>query len=150
MTEIIPKKFSDVYKNLGHLFKRHGDEVLGFSGEYGINEDVYLKLEEGGRVIFFTAEDDGVVVGYCTYIISEPLHLKNMLYSFQDLLYVVPEKRGSGVGNDLVLAAEEKSRELGCNKVFFTQKANIKDSKVALELGYSSYEKTFIKDLNNG
>lgn len=52
------------------------------------------------------------------------------IQAFEQLLYVVPERRDGRVGIRLVNAFEEKCRLLGVNKVFAGATTGIKDEKV--------------------
>ena len=60
--------------------------------------DVYLEREQAGGVLFVTARDKGLLVGYFIGFIAYGLHYSTCLTCTMDIFYIHPERRGTNEG----------------------------------------------------
>ncbi len=116
------------------------NELMQLDPDY----DLYKLLEIEDRWFFYTAEFEGKTSFY-SFFIQPSLHVKGTQQLVPDFIYVVPEHRGTGVAETLLLAAEAKAKEAGVNWVSITFKDFNKHDKLAEKLGYKLYENTFQK-----
>lgn len=82
------------------LAGRHFAETARFkSGGCSPDMAVYEKLEASGCLFLYTIREiaGDALIGYCTMIVRRHHHT-NQVRGFEDLLYIVPERRGIGAG----------------------------------------------------
>jgi GNAT superfamily N-acetyltransferase len=78
---------------------------------------------------FLVAETEGTPVGFINFTIRQTI-LHRSPSALIDELVVAKEYQGKGVGKQLVVAAIEKCKQLGCCEVeVSTEKANVKARK---------------------
>lgn len=97
-----------------HL-SRHYDE-LSVHKSHGValnpDFDWYLRQSEQGGIVYVTLRSEGALVGYFVGLISRHPHYRT-LECKMDLLYVVPEHRGSRGGLVLGQAVEAELKRRG-------------------------------------
>jgi GNAT superfamily N-acetyltransferase len=74
--------------------------------------------DERGAVL--VAELDGAVIGVCQLIVFRHLQAGGGLCAEIESVHVHPDRRGCGVGSELVRDAVERARQLGCYRVQLT------------------------------
>ena len=96
---------------------------------------------------FLVAAREGTPVGFIYFTIRQTI-LHRSPSALIDELVVAEEYRGKGVGKQLVLAAIEKCRQLGCCEVeMSTEKTNLKARKFYKECGFEERGMLFEADL---
>jgi ribosomal protein S18 acetylase RimI-like enzyme len=96
---------------------------------------------------FLVAAREGTPVGFIYFTIRQTI-LHRGPSALIDELVVAEEYRGKGVGKQLVLAAIEKCRQLGCCEVeMSTEKTNLKARKFYKECGFEERGMLFEADL---
>lgn len=90
-------------------------------------DDVLDRLVPGLRAmptsLIFLAYFEGKPVGIATCFRGFSTFLALPLINIHDLA-VLPEYRGHGIGKSLLLAVDEKARELGCGRVTLEVQSN--------------------------
>jgi len=96
---------------------------------------------------FLVAAMEGTPVGFIYFTIRQTI-LHRSPSALIDELVVAEEYRGKGVGKQLVLAAIEKCRQLGCCEVeVSTEKTNLKARKFYKRCGFDERGMIFEADL---
>jgi GNAT superfamily N-acetyltransferase len=96
---------------------------------------------------FLVAEIKGRPVGFINFAVRQTI-LHRSPSALIDELVVAKECRGKDVGRQLVLAAIEKCRQLGCCEVeVSTEKTNVKARKFYRKCGFSERGALFEVDL---
>ncbi len=85
-----------------------------------IDVDAYARIDKAGLLQILVARDDGVMVGYCIFIISYSMVSKNILCGVQNLWFVTKEHRpGPGrVGRTLFLESIRFLKSKGVKNIY--------------------------------
>lgn len=108
-----------------------------------IDWDTYFDLEERGVLKFFTARDDGKLVGYFVVIYHTPLTTKGSPVAAYDSVYVSREHRG--IGRKLFEFTEKCVREDGIYRVVASSSAKNPIGKLLERMGYQEIETKYEK-----
>lgn len=73
----------------------------------------YAQLAQAGALAIFTARRGGQLIGYSVHIVAPSLHY-SVLIAHEDILFLLPEHRGTLIGLKLIAFADEELRDLGC------------------------------------
>ena len=117
----------------------------------GIDTEIALKnyerlLSDAGSH-FLVAAREGTPVGFINFTVRQTI-LHQGPSALIDELVVAEEYRGKGVGRQLVQAAIEKCRQIGCCEVeVSTEKANLKARKFYKQCGFEERGTLFEVDL---
>ena len=84
-------------------------ELMQFSPDF----EKYEVAERAGTLLVLVAVENGRLLGYSVNIIGAHLHYKDSVASFNDLLYLDPEYRGSGLGAELMDHTKAAAKERG-------------------------------------
>ena len=117
----------------------------------GIDTGIALKtcehLLNDASSYFLVAAMDETPVGFINFTIRQTI-LHRSPSALIDELVVAEEYQGKGVGKQLVLAAIEKCRQLGCCEVeVSTEKTNLKARKFYKRYGFEERGMLFEADL---
>lgn len=107
----------------------------------------YNELVKGGFILMATHDDKPVGMLGC---FVTPFHLNNKLKAATEMMwYVDPDHRGSPLGRDLVVVAEQMAKLAGCTWIVMSTLATSPASaaKAYEALGYTSAERAFFKEL---
>lgn len=149
MITINEEIFTEVYPELEEMFKEHYKEAPLYTDiEVDPLLDVYEKIEEQGNYLFLVARDDGVPVGYISYMIHPALQFHNQVIAGMELIYVLPTYRSKGVATSLLKAAEEVlQRDKGVTIASLVMKSGTPIRGFAEAMGYKEMEVMFTKRL---
>jgi GNAT superfamily N-acetyltransferase len=117
----------------------------------GIDTDIALKnyerlLKDAGSH-FLVAAREGTPVGFINFTVRQTI-LHQSPSALIDELVVAEEYRGKGVGRQLVQAAIDKCRQLGCCEVeVSTEKTNLKARNFYKQCGFEEIGTLFEVDL---
>lgn len=122
-----------------------------FAASVGIPFDIETTLETAEKVMSSPDSvllvDDGAMAAAVTY----PLFLNKNIKIAQELLWWVDkDKRGTGVGHDILNALEEWAQSVGADKLTMMAMHDTSPDfidQVYLRNGYQPFEKTFVKVL---
>ena len=153
MMEIIYKVlgFTEAWSDIEELAKTNYYEVdqRAEDHELSVVESSYKALEQLGSHFFVVAYKNDKAVGYCSMLVTVNPHT-GLLQATCDVLYVLPELRGYGVGMDLIEAAEKRSVELGAKYLQFTFKYGADVKNLIEALGFTKSEVVYDKVLEGG
>ena len=112
-----------------------------------IDWDAYFALEEVGRLKFFTARKEGLLIGYFVVLITSPLTTKGSLIGVYDAVYVHKDYRKSTVARRMFKFVEGCMKEDGVYRVLASSSSKNPIGKFLDRLGYSEIETKYEKVL---
>jgi ribosomal protein S18 acetylase RimI-like enzyme len=115
--------------------------------DIGIAVKTFKRLLTDASSHFLMAEIEGSPVGFINFAIRQTI-LHRSPSALIDELVVAKEYQGKGVGKQLVLAAIEQCRQLGCCEVeVSTEKTNVEARKFYKKCGFKERGMLFEVDL---
>ena len=105
-----------------------------------IDWESYFALEEVGRLKFFTARKDGLLIGYFVVIITSPLTTKGELVGSYDAVYVHKDYRKSTVARRLFKFVEDCMKEDGIYRLIASSSSKNPIGRFLNRLGYKEVE----------
>lgn len=147
MADIRAVTVADLREAAADLFQRNWGEVERGHWRLDIDWPMYERLEQLGNLIVLGAFSGGRCVGYCTMILSRHMHAIDTVMAQNMVIFVDPAERSRGHGIALMKAAEQEARERGAKQVLWHAKTGSRMERVLTGLGYSDYERTYLKEL---
>jgi GNAT superfamily N-acetyltransferase len=81
-------------------------------------------LDPASKINALVAEKEGKIIGLCNYLFHDSTWSTKPICYLQDL-FIDPAARGSGAAKKLILACEEKAKEMGAFRLYWqTQEFN--------------------------
>lgn len=125
--------------NVGDLLGGYAAESANSSlGAYNPNRHAYLAMEQAGILYALCAWEDGKLIGFLVMLATVVPHYSR-LAATSESFYVLPEKRSTGAGRELMKEAEKLAGELGCVGLFISAPV---DSRLDLVLPRAGYKPT--------
>lgn len=132
------------------MLAAHREELSTHKHLMVLNPDraAYEALEDSGKLLTLAAFDgDGKLVGYSASFIGFNLHYSDLLYAHNDVMYVAPEHRKSGLGGALIARTEHEVRERGARFMLWHAKPSTPLSDLMPRLGYDVQDIIYSKEL---
>lgn len=153
MMEIICKVlgFTEAWEDIKGLVQENYDEVdqRAEKQDLDVVKGFYEALEKGGSHFMVVAYSNDTTVGYISMLVTVNPHT-GLLQATCDVVYVLPEFRGYGIGIDLISAAEKRSVELGAKYLQFSFKYGAEMENLIEALGFTRSEVIYDKVLEGG
>jgi GNAT superfamily N-acetyltransferase len=130
------------------LFQQHWEELALNKEKIALNYDVAKAqtLQDNGMLKNILAYKDGKLVGYAILIMQPHLHYADHVYAFVDVIYVLPEYRGSTIGARLMFETERIAKDAGASVILHHAKPYVPAIIKPLEkMNYSLYEHIYGK-----
>jgi GNAT superfamily N-acetyltransferase len=130
------------------LFKLHWEELALNKDKVFLNYDVNKarKLQELGVLHNILVYKEDRLVGYSILLIQPHLHYADNVYAYVDVIYVLPEYRGTMLGAKLLLETERQAKDAGSSVIMHHAKPYVPAIIKPLEkLGYALYEHIYGK-----
>tara|TARA_R110001606_G_scaffold88029_1_gene198177 strand:- start:131 stop:574 length:444 start_codon:yes stop_codon:yes gene_type:complete len=112
-----------------------------------INWEGYFELEDLGRLKFFTARKEELLIGYFVVIVMMPLTAKGDLMGVYDAVYVHKDYRKSTVGKRLFKYVETCMKEDGVYRVLASSSNKNPIGNFLTRMGYNEVETKYEKVL---
>lgn len=144
------EKASDVLEEIQPLIHEHWLEITHYP-DILLDPDYerYAQAENSGALRIYTVRD-GVLIGYGIFFVNTNAHYKASLQAVQDILFLLPEWRGSTVGFRLVKFCEEQLRGEGVQVVYHHVKnAHPMLGSLLAHQGYEPVETIYAKRLDH-
>lgn len=142
------ESFFEILEEIKPFFQTHYEEVSTLKDEgIKLNPDyaLYKELDVAGCLCMITAREENKIVGYTLSVKIPQLHYKNTILSYNDAIYVIPEKRHSTLGYRLIKKTEEIMITKGVDILTLHIKTNHDWSGLAKKMGYKEVEKIYHK-----
>ena len=107
--------------------------------------DLYAQGNESGVIRFYTAREEGDLIGYCIMLVHPKPHTKDALYAVMDMIYVDPEYRHTELAPDLLTFTMNEVRDLGAEVMTIAMRNHLKFEKLAEGLGFYKSEISYTK-----
>lgn len=107
--------------------------------------DVYLEREQAGGLLFVTARDKGVLVGYFIGFIAYGLHYSTCLTCTMDIFYIHPERRGTNEGFKLFKFVENELKRRKIDRWFVGSKVSLSADWLFEKLDFERVEVYYTK-----
>lgn len=134
--------FNDVIDELEPLIQSHHEEIDWRPDKIplGVDRQAYTTMEDQGMFVCFTAREGSKLYGYASYFLHNHPHYKTIRYGLNDALYIRPERRGQGIGRELIRFCEEELISLGAQVVTLNIKQVLNWGDLATSEGYEPVE----------
>jgi GNAT superfamily N-acetyltransferase len=124
MVEVRIEAFSKAYPEMvPHLRQQHEENETFVDGiDLAPAVETYKALEAKGDLSVLVAREAGKMVGYLVLLTFPDLHHEGYKVAQQDVMYVAPGKRGSGIALSLLGFAEKVAKMKGATWFRITMK----------------------------
>ena len=128
-----------------HYIEIAHDKTVKLSPDW----EQYYKLDAASVLqVFIARDEEGTLLGYVVYFVTQNLHYKELRQAVQDLFFVDKTKRGYMVGIKLLKISEEILRNIGVQSIQQHVKLAHDFSPLLERQGYEQVEKLFIKRID--
>lgn len=141
------ESFEGILEELKPIFSQHWEEIAMYQDvvEYAPDWDKYFALERSDILHLLTARDDGKLVGYFMALVIPGMHYKHTTYAMNDILFLHPDYRKTGLSIDLFKYAEAYFVGLGVDVMSIHMKVYAPFDNLCLGLGYDCAERLYTK-----
>lgn len=131
----------DMWVDLAADQRRHGSHLLAEPNRERVREAAVRGIVTDSLLV---ADDGEELVGFVTFEVESGVYEQDVTRGLIENVYVVPERRGEGVGSALLAAAEDRLRERGCDALFLeVLAANGEARRFYREAGYEPHRIQF-------
>lgn len=143
------------------LIQEHWREVAKAKHLMRLNVNIarYKEVEADGRLHIATARQErdtlgrygpsGRLVGYSVHFIVRPLHYQHLLWAEDDIHYLIPELRGTGLHAELRAFAHAELKKRGVQAVTARTKIGHMHEKALLDMGFHPFDMVYFKELTD-
>ena len=132
---------TDLWVDLVADQRQHGSHLLAEPNRARIREVALRSIVTDSLLVASRAGDP---VGFVTFSVESGVYEQDVTRGLVENVYVVPERRGEGVGSALLAAAEDRLRERGCEAFFLEAlAANEAARRFYREAGYDLHRLQF-------
>lgn len=112
-----------------------------------LDNDSFSKVLHTSTSFVYVSEKAGKILGIATFSMRHVIRYPKPIAEL-DEMYVDPNFRRQGIGNELMQAVEKRARELGCYRLYIeSQYKHEQGHKFYESLGYKNYGYHFLKNL---
>ena len=103
MVTFAREDLADVRGEIAPLLERHQAELASFPDILAdCDWDFYAQAQSIGLLQIFTAREAGKLVGYAVFVVRKHPHYKRHTWANNDVIWVLPAHRRTGVGRAFV------------------------------------------------
>lgn len=138
-------KFSDYIDELHELTRINWEDTVfpDAKESLDLDFDLYLGLEEVGKLVFFAVKDNNKLIGYYAGLKSPNIQSKSSIYLTQLMLVIHPDYRGHGGITLIDKAVKDYARENGVHRVINSARTHTKLGKLWERKGYVPIEQLY-------
>ena len=124
------------------LIRMHYDEIALHKEVIPLDPDWnrYDLLDAVGDLVCITARDDGKMIGYSVFILTNHLHYKSTRMASNDVLFLHPDYRKGRIGIRLIEHSERHLRTLDVKKIVWHIKRANDFTPILHRMGYLDEE----------
>ena len=106
------------------LNKMHYEEVCPHSLEIplSINWPEYEEIQRKGALFTIIIIVNDAIMGYAWFTLLYPTHYQDTLHAINNVIYVHPKIRKSGIGLKFIRYLEKELKQIGVKKIYFNSK----------------------------
>lgn len=105
---------ADLWIDLADSQRAQGSHIIPDSNRKRVRESLVRHAVTDGLLV---AREAGKVVGFASFHPETGGYADDVDRGIVENLYVVPDRRGEGIGSDLLAAAEERLFDRGCDVI---------------------------------
>lgn len=134
-------------KDIEELIKLHWEEVALNKEAIKLNPDYerYEELDAQGVLKFFSARENGELVGYFAVVVQKSLHYQDHLFANNDVLFLHPKHRKGLTGMKLIRFAENCLKADGVSLLTINTKTHLPFDALLKRMGYIHIENIYSK-----
>ncbi len=147
-TTIREEPLSECLDEMKPLFDLHWEEIALHKDKISLNPDYekYIEMEAAGHLTTFVVRKDGAVVGYSIFFIAPHPHYKDHIYANNDIVFMLPELRGSTLAVKLLQCSEKVLKEkYSASVIVVSMKVAAPFDKLMEYLDYGLIERSYSK-----
>ena len=130
------------------LFKKHAEEMKeALKVDFELDVGHYERLFYLGELLFLTARENGVMVGYQVIRIAAHNRSKNTKIAQEEALFLLPEYRKGQNGQKLLQLGAEAARHSGAEKYYVTSQEAKPISSLLLKVGFKKKAEVYVMEL---
>lgn len=139
--------FDEIKHRVGPLLIEHYREIAENTDVIPLDPDweQYAALYTAGLLKIYAAEVANEIVGYSVWFVKPHIHYRSTIYAMNDLLYLSPKYRNTGLGLRLIAFSEAELAKLNVTKIMWHIKTRHDWSNILLRRGYAVEEKILAK-----
>jgi ribosomal protein S18 acetylase RimI-like enzyme len=132
---------ADMWVDLADDQRRHGSHLLAEPNRDRAREAALRRIVTDSLLVATDGDDP---IGFVTFEIESGVYEQDATRGLVENIYVVPERRGEGIGSALLRAAEDRLRDRGCDTFFLeVLAANGAARRFYREAGYEPHRVQF-------
>jgi hypothetical protein len=127
------------------LFQNHYEEIAERTDIIKLDPDLdlYDILYKKGSLEIHTAREDGKLIGYSIWFLSNHVHYKKSLTASSDVLYISPEYRKGMFGIKFIKWTTEEIKKCNPQRIMFHVKPFLDYSAILERNGANFFEKIY-------
>jgi len=131
------------------LWKAHYEEIATYK-DIALDPDLerYEIMARGGFLRIFTARDEGSLVGYQVFFVTQNPHYKRSTQAVQDILFLSLVLRKGLTGYKFIKWCDERLKEEKIQLVFQHVKEAHDFTPMLRRLGYQAHDKIMVRRLS--
>lgn len=134
------ERVHQVIEEIKPLLFKHWEEIAHYK-DIPLDPDFkqYQVLEDVGALRIFTARtEEGQLIGYAIFFIRKNIHYQSSLQAVQDVLFIDPAWRGTGV--KFIIWCDQRLAEMGVEVVYHHVKKVHNFGPLLERLGYEEVD----------
>ena len=141
--------YNELIEDIVPILEDHYMETELYADRIPLNPDynMYQVGNDVGIIHFYTARDNGALVGYIIMMLAHKPHAKDSLYAMCDMIYVDPAYRSTEVAPELIQFMEAEVKGHGAEVVIINVKAHLRPDSLMQKLAYKEADVSFSKYL---
>ncbi len=141
------ESFNDVIDDIKPLLENHWQEIALDKDKIALNPDYaqYENMYKAGVLKVFTARLDDELVGYFVVMLHKSPHYSDHILALNDIIYLKPEYRKTGVGKRLISFAEQILHQEGVSVLYINTKVHQPFDLLMESLNYTLAERVYSK-----
>lgn len=130
------------------MFQQHWEELDSHvNPKLDIDFDGYADLALNNKLHIITIRDNSKLVGYSVNVIQPTLHFRKVKWAFADFFFILPEYRKGFAGVKLFKEVERTLKNKNVSRIFMGTRLDLNLERIFNRLGYTEFQRTYIKDL---
>jgi len=127
------------------LFKKHYKEIAERKDVIKLKPNLkqYNLLYERGKLEIHTIRDDGKLIGYSLWFITNHIHYADSVTANSDVLYISPDYRKGMTGVKFIKWTTEEIKKCNPQRIMFHVKPSLDYSPILERIGANFFEKIY-------
>ena len=141
------ESLKDIKHDMAELLVLHKQEVDGDLFKLNVNWSLYETLEANGMLHLTTVRNDGILVGYCSFVLTNLAHYQEENFANSDAFFLHKEHRKGFTGYKLLKIAIDYIKDRGFKNFGITVKVNQDYPTLMKRLGFQPAELVYTMEV---